>query len=52
MKGKWLKRNIEESFFGQTKMEDLCFSVTYNVVKPMDSKIEEITNMAPHTSRK
>ena len=51
MKGAGLKRNIERSFFGQTKMEYLGFWVTRDVIKPRNRKIEAITNMVPPTSQ-
>ena len=52
LKGKGLKCHIEKSFFGQTEMKYLGFWVTYDGVKPMNSKIEAITNMKPPTFRK
>ena len=48
--GEGLKCNIERSFCGKTEMEYLGFWVTRNIVKPMDRKIEAITNMKPPTS--
>ena len=50
LKEKGLKCNIEMFFFGQTEMEYLSFWVTRNGVKPINRKIEAITNMAPPTS--
>ena len=47
-----LKCNIENSFFGQTKMEYLGFQVKLDGVKPINKKIEFIKNMAPPTYRK
>ena len=52
LKEKGLKCNIEKSFFGQTEMEYLGFWVTRDGVKPINRKIEAITNMKPNTSRK
>ena len=52
MKEKVLKCNIEISFFGKTKMEYLGFWVTRDGVKPINRKIEAITNMAPPTPQK
>ena len=52
LKEKGLKHNIDKSFFGQTEMEYLGFWVTRDGVKPINRKIEAITNMAPPTSRK
>ena len=52
LKGKWLKCNIEKSSFGQTKKEYLGFWVTRDGIKPINIKIEAITNMKPPTSRK
>ena len=52
LKGKELKYNIEKSFFGKTEMEYLGFWVTRDGVKPINRKIEAITNMVPPTSRK
>ena len=40
-----LKYNIGNPLFGQTEMKYLGFWVTHDVVKPMDRKIEAITNM-------
>ena len=51
-KEKGLKCNIEESFFGQIKMEYLGFWVTRNSVRPVNRKIEAITKMKPPTSQK
>ena len=44
LKGKRLKCNIERSFFGKTEMEYLGFWVTRDGVKPINIKIEVITN--------
>ena len=52
LKGKVLKCNIEKSFLGKTEMEYLGFWVTCDGVKPINRKIEAITNMKPNTSRK
>ena len=52
LKGKVLKCNIEELFLGQTEMEYLSFWVTRDGVKPINRKIEAITNMKPNNSRK
>ena len=52
MKEKVLKCNIEESLFVQTKMEYLGLWVTHDGVKPINRKIEAITNMKPSTYRK
>ena len=52
LKGKGLKCSIETSFFGQTEIEYLGFWVTRNGIKPINKKIEAITNMAPPTFRK
>ena len=52
MKSKGLKYNIENSFFGHTKMEYLGFWVTHNGIKPINKTIEAITNMKAHTSGK
>ena len=48
MKEKGLKRNIENSFFGKTKMEYLGFQVTRDGVKTINKNIEAITNMKPN----
>ena len=45
MKGKGLKFNIERSFFDQTEISYLDFGVRRNGVKPINKKIETITNM-------
>ena len=50
LKGKGLKYNIENSFFGKTEMEYLGFWVTRNGIKPINRKIEARTNMKPPTS--
>ena len=52
LKGKVLKCNIEMSFFGQTEMEYLGFWVTRDGVKPINEKVESMTNMASPSSRK
>ena len=52
LKGKWLKCNIEKSFFGQTEMKYLGFWVTRYGVKPINRKIDSITNMNPPTPQK
>ena len=49
---KGLKYNIEKSFFRKTEMEYLGFWVTRYGIKPINRKIEVITNMKPPTSRK
>ena len=46
-----LKCNIEKSFFRQAKMEYLGLWVTHDGVKPINIKVEEITNMMPPTSQ-
>ena len=50
LKEKGLKYNIEKYFFRKTEMEYLGFWVTRDDIKPIDNKIESITNMAPPTS--
>ena len=50
LKENGLKFNIENSFFGKTEMEYLVLWVTRDGVKPINIKIEAITNMAPPTS--
>ena len=52
LKEKGLKCNIENYFFGQTKMEYLDFLVTRDGIKPTNKNIEVITNMNPSTSQK
>ena len=52
LKKSGLKFDIEKSFFGKTKMEYLDFWVTHDGVKPLNKKIEAITNMNSPTSRK
>ena len=52
LKGKGLKCNIKNSFFRKTEMEYLGFWVTCDGVKPINKKIEAISNMAPPTSQK
>ena len=52
LKGKGLKCNIEKYFFRQTKMEYLVFWVTRYGVKPINRKIETMTNMKPPTQLK
>ena len=52
LKGKILKCNIEKYFFGYTEMEYLGSWVTRNGSKPINRKMETITNMKPPTSRK
>ena len=52
MKEIGLKCKIENYLFGQTKMEYLGLWVKRDGVKPMNIKIEAITNMKPHTSQK
>ena len=52
LKEKGLKCNIERSFFRQTEMQYLGFWVTRDDVRPINRKIEAITNMVPPTSRK
>ena len=42
--------NIEKSFFGHNKMEYLGLWVTRYDVKPINKKIEAITNTKPPTS--
>ena len=50
--GKVLKCNIEDSFFRKTKIECLGFWVTCDGRKPINRKIEAITNMAQPNSWK
>ena len=52
LKEKGLKCNIENYFFGKTEMKHLDLWVTRNGVKPINGKIEAITNMKPPTYRK
>ena len=52
LKEKGLKRDIENYFFRKTEMEYLGLWVTRNGVKPINKKIEAITNMKPPTSQK
>ena len=52
LNGKWMRCNIEKSFFVQTEIEYLGFWVTCDVVRPININIEAITNMKPPTSRK
>ena len=52
LKEKGLKCIIEKYFFEQTEMKYLGFWVTRIDVKPINKKIEEITNMNPPTSQK
>ena len=52
LKEKGLKFNTEKLFFGQTEMEYLGFWVTRDGPKPINYKIEAITDMKPHTSQK
>ena len=49
MKEKGIKCNIEKSFFGKIKMGYFVLWVTSYGVKPINIKIEDITNMAPPT---
>ena len=51
-KRKGLKCNIENSFFRKTEIEYLGFWVTRNGVKPINRKVETITNINTPTSRK
>ena len=46
-----LKYNIENYFFGKTKMEYLCFWLTHNGIKHIDNKIEVMDNMTPPTNQ-
>ena len=52
LKGGIIKYSTKKYFFGQTEMEYLGFWVTCDGVKPINRKIEAITNMVPPTSRK
>ena len=52
MKEKGLKCNIENYLFGQTEMEYLGFWVTRDGFKPINEKIEVITDMALPIYRK
>ena len=50
LKGKGLKCNIEKSLFGKTEMDYLGFCVTHDDIKPINRKIEAITDINPPTS--
>ena len=50
LKEKGLKYNIEKYLFRKPEMEYLVFWVTHNGAKPINRKIEAITNMAPPPS--
>ena len=50
LKGKGLKCNIEKSLFGKTEMDYLGFCVTRDDIKPINRKIEAITDINPPTS--
>ena len=50
LKGKGLKCNIEKSIFRQTEIEYLGLWITHDGFKPINIKIESITNMKPPTS--
>ena len=52
LKEKELKCNIEKSFFEQTEIKYLGFWVTRDSVRPINIKIEDMTNMVPPTPRK
>ena len=52
LKESGIKYNIEKSLFGKTEMEYLGLWVTRDGFKPINRKIEAITNMAAPTSRK
>ena len=52
LKEKGIKFNIENYFFEKIEMEYLGFWVKRNDVKPINKKIEEITNINPPTSQK
>ena len=52
LKEKGLTFNIEKSLFRQTEMEYFGFGVTRDGVKPINRKIEAITNMKPPNSLK
>ena len=52
LKEKGLTFNIESSFIRQTEMGYLGFWITRDGVKPINRKIEAITNMNPPTSQK
>ena len=52
LKEKGIKYNIENDFFGQTKMEYLGFLITRDGVKLTNKKVEAIKNIKPPTSRK
>jgi len=47
-----LKVNAVKSFFGRTELEYLGYWITQNGVKPLNKKVEAITNLAPPTTRK
>ena len=51
LKGKGLKYKIERYFFGHTEMEYLSLWLTRDGIKPINRKIEAITNIKPPTSR-
>ena len=42
-----LKRNIKESYFGQTDMEYLCFWLIRTGVRPINKKVEAIVKITP-----
>ena len=49
LKGKGIKYNTKKSFLGKTEMEYVSFWVTRDGTKPINRKIESMTNMAPPT---
>ena len=49
-KEKGIKYNIENSFLKKTEMEYLDLWVTHDGVKPINKRLETLTNMKPTTS--
>ena len=47
-----LKVNASKSFFGRTQLEYLGYWITREGVKPLNKKVEAISNLAPPTNRK
>ena len=52
LRAKRLGCNIENSYFGQTKMKYLGFRVTRTGIRPINKKIEAIVNMTPSKNQK
>ena len=50
LKGKGITFNIERSLFRQTEVEYIGLGVTQDGVKPINRKIETMTNVLPPTS--